>query len=503
MSAEQAKATSAAKTVEEVNFMDAVFGATKQSEPSRVKDLVETLVKEATKGTLTWDKNVTRTINKAIALIDAAVSKQLAAVMHNARFQKLEGSWRGLNYLVMNTETSATLQLKVMNATKRELYKDLDTAVEFDQSNMFKKIYTEEFGTPGGVPFGALIGDYEFTNHPDDISMLEKISGTAAAAFCPFVAAADPKLFGFESFTELQTPRDLEKIFLTQEYIKWRAFRDSEDSRFVSLAMPRVLARLPYGAATKPIEEFEYEEGPIEANGKPGPMRHQDYTWMSAAWAMGANLTRAFALTGFCTAIRGKDTTDVENIGGGKVEGLPAHVFVSMDGDLDLKCPTEIGISDRRENELSKLGFLPLCHYKNTDFAVFFGGQSTQKPKKYDRDAATANAAICARTPYIMAVSRFSHYLKIMARDNIGNFKEAGDMQRWLERWIANYVTVEKNPSASIKARYPLAEAAVEVKEIPGKPGEYNAVFHLRPWLQLEALTASMRMVARIPKLNK
>jgi type VI secretion system protein ImpC len=317
----------------------------------------------------------------------------------------------------------------------------------------------------------------------------------AAAAFCPFIAAAAPKLFGFDCWTELSKPRDIEKIFDTVEYAKWKSYRESEDARFVTLVMPRVLSRLPFGASTAAIEEFEFEEAPLDASGKHKPVPNEHYTWMNAAYVLGVRLTDAFARHAFCVAIRGAE-------GGGKVEGLPAHVFVSDDGDIDLACPTEIGITDRREAELSKQGFLPLCHYKNTDYAVFFGAQSTQKPKKYDRPAATANAAISARLPYLMATSRFAHYLKVMARDKIGSFMEASDCANWLNRWILNYVNGNASSGPELKAKYPLAEAKIEVKEIPGQPGAYHAVAWLRPWLQLEELTASMRMVARIPKMG-
>jgi type VI secretion system protein ImpC len=396
----------------------------------------------------------------------------------------------------MNSETSAMLKLKVLNVSQRELFKDVDKAVEFDQSQIFKKLYENEFGTPGGEPYGALIGDYEFTNHPEDIELLSKMSNVAAAAFCPFISAASHKLMGFDnSWTELSKPRDLEKIFDTVEYTKWKSYRDSEDSRFVNLVCPRVLARLPYGASTKPIEEFDFEEVELDKKGKAKPVPHENYTWMNAAYVLGTKLTDAFSKYGFCTAIRGAE-------GGGKVEGLPAHIFTSDDGDPDLKCPTEIGITDRREAELSKLGFLPLCHYKNTDYAVFFGAQSTQKPKKYDRPEATANAAISARLPYLMATSRFAHYLKVMARDKIGSFMEAQNCEEWLNRWINNYVNSDAKASQDVKAAYPLAEAKVQVKEIPGQPGCYNAIAWMRPWLQLEELTTSMRMVARIPQLS-
>jgi type VI secretion system protein ImpC len=486
---EQAAQAAAAETVvKEENLLDQVIAATKQTETSRTKDLIETLVGQAADGVVKFDKNVTKTVNAAIKALDAKLSEQLAAIMHHADFQKMEGSWRGLHYLVMNSETSASLKLKVLNVTKRDLFNDVDKAVEFDQSQIFKKLYENEFGMPGGEPYGCMVGDYEFTNHPEDIDLLGKMSNVAAAAFCPFISAASPKHFGFENWEELSKPRDLEKIFTAIEYTKWRAFRDSEDSRFVNLVMPRVLARQPYGADTKPVEAFGYEE--VDST-KPVP--HDNFTWMNAAYVMGTKMTDAFAKYGFCTAIRGAE-------GGGKVEGLPAFIFKSDDGDSDLKCPTEIGITDRREAELSKLGFLPLCHYKNTDYAVFFGGQTTQKPKKYDRPEATANAAISARLPFIMATSRFSHYLKVMARDMIGSFKEASNVQDDLNRWINNYVNANEKAGQETKAKFPLREAKVVVQEIPGQPGSYNAVCWMRPWLQFEELTTSMRMVASIPK---
>jgi type VI secretion system protein ImpC len=476
-----------------LSFLDQVVSATKQTEPDMTKDLVKNLVEQSLAGTVTFDKNLTRTIDKAIRAIDEKMSKQLAAIMHHEKFTKLEGSWRGLNHLVMNSNTGAGLKIKVLNMTKRELNKDLTKAVEFDQSQLFKKIYENEFGTPGGEPYGALIGDYEWVNHPDDIESLRLISNVAAASFAPFISAAGAGMFGFDSFTELAKPRDLAKIFDSTEYMKWRGFRDTEDSRFVSLVMPRVLARVPYGANTKPIEEFAYEEAPFDANGAAMALDHKEYCWMNAAYAMGVRMTSAFAESGFCVAIRGAE-------GGGKVDNLPTHLFQSDDGDMDGKCPTEIGITDRREFELSNCGFLPLSHYKNTDYAVFFGAQTCQKPKKYDRPDATANAAISARLPYMMATSRFAHFLKVMARDKIGGFMEATECEKWLNRWINNYVSGNPDAGPDTKAKYPLREAKIEVKEIPGKPGSYNAVAYLRPWLQMEELTTSMRMVAKIPK---
>lgn len=478
------------------SLLEQAISATKQTESSRAQELIRTLTEEAMKGTITWNKNLTVTFNEAITHLDKLISTQLSEIMHHPEFQKLEGSWRGVQHLVTNSDTSATLKIRMFNINKAELHKDLSKAVEFDQSQIFKKIYEAEFGTPGGEPYGALIGDYEFTNHPNDIETISLMSNVSAAGFCPFLSAASPSLFGFDEWSELSKPRDLDKVFESLEYTKWRSFRESEDSRFVTLTMPRVLARLPYGANTRPIEEFGYEEFSIDpATGLSGTTSNEDYCWMNAAYALGTRLTQAFAKYGFCTAIRGAE-------GGGKVEGLPSHIFISDDGDPDLKCPTEIGITDRREAELGRLGFLPLCHYKNTDYAVFFGAQSCQKPAKYDNPDATANAAISARLPYMMATSRFAHYLKVMARDKIGSFMEAEDVQSWLNRWILSYVNASEGGGQEIRAKYPLADAKVVVREIPGSPGAYNAVAWLRPWLQMEELTTSLRLVAKIPELG-
>ena len=478
------------------SLLEQAIGATKQTDASRAEELLKTLTEEALKGTVQWNKNMTVTFNEAIQLIDQKISKQLSVVMHSEEFQKLEGSWRGLHHLVMNSETSSTLKIRMLNMKKKELHKDLSKAVEFDQSQTFKKIYESEFGTPGGEPYGTIVGDFEFTNHPEDVETLSLMSNVAAAGFCPFIAASSPSLFGFDNWEELTKPRDLEKVFESLEYTKWRSFRDSDDSRFVSLTMPRFLSRLPYGAASKPVEEFNYEEFEVEPkDGRSVSTDNSDYCWSNAAYAMATNMTKAFAQYGFCTAIRGAE-------GGGKVEGLPTHIFTSDDGDPDLKCPTEIGITDRREAELSKLGFLPLCHYKNTDYAVFFGGQSCQKPQIYSTPDATANAAISARLPYLMATSRFAHYLKVMARDKIGSFMEAEDVESWLNRWILSYVNATEGGGQEIRARYPLADAKVSVKEIPGQPGAYNAVAWLRPWLQMEELTSSLRLVAKIPEIG-
>lgn len=479
-----------AATEQELSLLEQAVLATKQTDADEAAALLKALTEEALKGTVSWDKNLTLTLRRAIEAIDNAISLQLREIMHHQRFQQLEGSWRGVQYLVHNTESSTTLKLKLLNASKQEVAKDLSRAVEFDQSHTFKKIYESEFGSPGGEPFGALIGDFEFGNHPDDLELLSNMSNVAAAAFCPFLSAAAPGLFGFENWNDLAKPRDLGKIFDSAEYVKWRSFRDSDDARFVSLAMPRVLSRLPYGAATSPVEAFNFEE--VAGTGTPAP---DEYTWMNAAYVLGTRLTNAFAQYGWCTAIRGAE-------GGGRVDGLPVNLTMTDDGDIDMQCPTEIAITDRREAELSNLGFMPLSHYKNTDYAVFFGGQTVQQPKRFDKPDATANAAISARLPYIMATSRIAHYLKVMARDKVGSFMEAEDMENWLNRWINTYVNASEDGGQEMRAKYPLREAKIQVQPVPGKPGSYNAVAWLRPWLQMEELSTSLRMVARIPEIS-
>jgi len=479
-------------TTTEANLLDQAISATRQTEPEQAQLLLKTLTEEALKGTVTFSKNLTVTFNKAVELLDKKLGDQVAAIMHHPDFLKLEGSWRGLAYLVNNTITDTQLKIKVLNASKNDVAKDLAKATDFDQSDTFKRIYTSEFGTLGGEPFGALIGDYEFTSHPTDVEFLTSMSSVAAGAFCPFISATNSKMFGLESFNDLSKPKDLQKTFESAEYQRWRSFRDRDEAAFVTLTMPRVLARVPYGAATRPIEEFAYEEAPKDTKGAEKPLQHEEYCWMNSAYVLGARLTDSFAQNGWCTAIRGAEN-------GGKVDNLPSHMFMSDDGDMDQKCPTEVGIDERREYELSNCGFLPLVHSKNSDFAVFIGSQSAQKPKKYDTKAATENAQISARLPYVMATSRFAHYLKVMARDKIGSFMEVEDCAAWLDRWINQYVNSSPTATTESKLRFPLREARVEVKAIPGRSGAYNAVAYLRPWLQMEELTASLRLVANIP----
>ena len=497
MSTEKQAQESQEAEVASTSILAQAIGATKQTESSRAQELLSSLTEEALKGTVKWNKNITTTLNDTITEIDKVMSKQLSLIMHNKDFQKLEGSWRGISHMTSNIETNSTLKIQLMSMSKDELHKDLSKAVEFDQSQMFKKIYESEFGIAGGEPYAMIVGDYEFTNHPQDVETLSLMSNISAAGFCPFISSASPGLFGFENWDELAKPRDLNKVFQSIEYTKWNSFRESDDSRFVSLTMPRVLARLPYGGTTKATGNFKYEEFELDEAGTRSAKTHNDdYCWMNSAYTMATNMAQAFTNNGFCTAIRGAE-------GGGKVDGLATHVYTSDDGDTDMKCPTEIGITDRREAELSKLGFLPLCHYKNTDYAVFFGGQSCQHPKEYDDPDATANAEISSRLPYIMATSRFAHYLKVMARDKIGSFMSAPDVEVWLNKWIMGFVNGSEGGGQTIRAKYPLAEAKVKVVEVPGQPGCYNAIAWLRPWLQMEELSASLRLVAKIPSMSK
>ncbi len=452
----------------------------------RGKDLVKEFVAQVLQGEMTVSRDAEAMINARIAQVDHLVSIQLNEVLHQPQFQKLEASWRGLRYLLDQSETSTMLKIRILNASKKDLLRDLQRAAEFDQSALFKKVYEEEFGIFGGEPFGALIGDYELSRHPEDMEFLEKVSQVAAAAHAPFMAAASPELLNLESFTQLGAPRDLAKIFDSTEYAKWKSFRESEDSRYVALAAPHVLMRLPYGKDTKPVDGFNYEEGVDGTD-------HSKYLWGNAAYALGARLTNAFAQYGWCAAIRGVE-------GGGLVEGLPAHTFRTDEGDIALKCPTEIAVTDRREKELADLGLAPLVHCKGTDKAAFFSVQSCNKPKLYDKEAANANARLSAQLPYILAVSRFAHYLKSIMRDKIGSFMSRADCQRFLNQWIMQYVTEDDTASQSAKAQYPLRDARVDVEEVPGKPGVYRAIAFLRPHFQLDELTVSLRLVAELPQ---
>src|SRR4051812_9425761 len=455
---------------------------------SAVEAAVLTLAQQALSKTQLIGSDVVASIEAMIAELDEKLSSQINQIMHHADFQQIESAWRGLHYLVNNTETDEQLKIRVMNISKNELGKTLKRykGTNWDQSPIFKKIYEAEYGQFGGEPFGCLVGDYYFDHSPQDVELLGEMAKNAAAAHAPFIAGSSPTVMQMDSWQELANPRDLTKIFMTPEYAAWRSLRESEDSRYVGLAMPRFLARIPYGAKTNPVEEFDFEEDT-------GAADHNKYTWANAAYAMATNITRSFKMYGWCTRIRGVES-------GGAVEGLPVHSFPTDDGGVDMKCPTEIAISDRREAELAKNGFMPLLHRKNSDFAAFIGAQSLQKPAEYDDADATANANLAARLPYLFATCRFAHYLKCIVRDKIGSFKERADMQVWLQKWITNYIDGDPAHSLeSTKAEKPLAAAEVVVKDVEGNPGYYSATFFLRPHYQLEGLTVSLRLVSKLP----
>ncbi len=486
---EQAAEAVVEEKEQEVGLLDQILTEGKLArddyQREAAKDMIGEFVSQVMSGEITMSKNMDATINARIAEIDRLVSSQMNEIMHHTDFQKLEGSWRGLHHMVRNSLTGTQLKIRVMSVTKKDLLKDFERALEFDQSSLFKKIYEEEYGTFGGAPYGALIGDFEFGNHPQDMALLEKMAEVAAAAHAPFLSAASSDMFGWNEFSDMTEVRDISKIFDRTEYMKWRSFRESEDSRYVGLTLPHVLGREPYGAATKPTETFMFEE---DVDGTD----HSKYLWSNAAYALGTRLTEAFSMHGWCVAIRGVE-------GGGLVDGLPTHQFETDEGEVAMKCPTEVAITDRREKEFADNGFIPLVHCKNTDYAAFFATQSANKAKKYDTDEANANARLSSQLQYILAVSRFAHYLKAMMRDKIGSFMSREEAQMFLNRWIKNYVLDSDVASQSAKASRPLREARIDVAEVPGKPGAYRAVAFLRPHFQLDELSVSLRLVADLP----
>ncbi|MEM5386210.1 type VI secretion system contractile sheath large subunit [Paraburkholderia phymatum] len=470
------------------NLLQKEFKPKSEKAKEAVETAVRTLAEQALRDTAVISSDVLATIEGLIAQIDKKLTEQINLVIHSEEFQKVESAWRGLHYLVNNTETDESLKIRVMNISKGELYKSLKKykGTAWDQSPFFKKLYEEEYGQFGGEPYGALVADYYFDNSGPDVDLLTQIAKISAAAHAPFIAGADPAVMLMDSWQELANPRDLTKIFQTPEHAAWRSLRESEDSRYIGLAMPRFLARAPYGAKTNPVDEFDFEEDTAGADsGK--------YAWANAAYAMATNINRSFKMYGWCSRIRGIES-------GGAVEGLPVHSFPTDDGGVDMKCPTEIAISDRREAELAKNGFMPLVHKKNSDFAAFIGAQSLHKPAEYEDADATANANLAARLPYLFACSRFAHYLKCIVRDKIGSFKEKDDMQRWLQNWILQYVDGDPaHSSEESKARRPLAAAEVVIEEVEGNPGYYTSKFFLRPHYQLEGLTVSLRLVSKLP----
>lgn len=484
--------TQFAEGSEFASLLDKEFRPKTDQARAAVEDAVQALAQQALASTAIISSDAYHTVEAIIAEIDRKMSEQVNKIMHHPEFQQLEGAWRGLHHLVNNTEVDEMLKIRVMNISKKELHRHMSRykGIGWDQSPMFKKVYEEEYGQFGGEPFGCLVGDYHFDHSPPDVELLSEMAKVGAAAHCPFIAGASPTIMQMESWQELSNPRDLTKIFTNTEYAAWRSLRESDDSRYIGLAMPRFLARLPYGVKTNPVDEFDFEEETASGD-------HSKYCWANSAYAMAVNINRSFKYYGWCTSIRGVES-------GGAVDNLPAHTFPTDDGGVDMKCPTEIAISDRREAELAKNGFMPLVHRKNSDVAAFIGAQSLQKPAEYHDADATSNANLAARLPYMFACCRFAHYLKCIVRDKIGSFKERDDMERWLNDWILNYVDGDPaNSSQETKARKPLAAAEVQVAEVEGNPGYYTSKFFLRPHYQLEGLTVSLRLVSKLPSVKQ
>ncbi|MEZ8740936.1 type VI secretion system contractile sheath large subunit [Photobacterium swingsii] len=491
MTTEQQAAPQAEAADGELNFLDRAISATTQTPADTTKELLSVLTSQVLEGTVTWDKNLTLTIEKAISALDVKISEQLSTVMKNQDFQKLEGTWLGLQKLVKNSELGPDLKIKLADYTKDELLEQFEDAPAIDRSRFFTMVYQEEFGTAGGQPYGALIGDYEFGYGDEDVALLRYMGEVAAASHSPFVAAANASMFDFDSFETFSEGKPVAAGFDSPAYASWNAFRASDDSRYVALTLPKTIARLPYGQATVKVSSFEFEELSQDANGNAVPESQDDFVWSNAAYEYGLLLTQAYTQFGWCTAIRGADN-------GGKVENLSNFTYYTPAGDLVQQCPSEVNLTDEREKELSDLGFLPLVHYKNTNYAVFMGAQTTHKPKTYTDPDATSNAAISARLPYTMASSRIAQYLKVMGRDRVGSNLDPANVEKELSDWIHQYV----NPNAignEAKSTHPLVEAKVSVEEQAGRPGCYSAVAYLRPWLQMEELTSSLRMVANIP----
>lgn len=455
------------------------------SQAEKAAEMISEFIGQVPQQVMRKSANAAEMIAERIAGIDQMISAQLNEIMHVEAFQKLESTWRGLHRLLKSGEGASDLKIKILSVNKAELLKDFERSSGFDQSALFKLIYEEEFGTLGGVPFGILVTDFAFGRGPQDLRLLEELSHVAASAHAPLLAAPAPHLFDMESFLDLGAPRDLAKIFESGELAAWRSFRDSEDSRYVVMTLPRVLMRLPYGPDTVPVEEFAFKE---DCEGS----THEKYLWGSAAWMLAERIVGAYGEYGWCAAIRGVE-------GGGKVENLPLHFYKSVAGDVATKCPTETAITDRREKELSDLGFMPLCYAKGSDYSVFFGGQTVNRPAVYSTDLANANARLASMLPYVLAASRFAHYLKSIMRDKIGSFQSRASVEKYLNQWITRYVTVDDEASQDVKARYPLREASVQVYELSGRPGAYSSVVFLRPHFQLEELTASIRLVAELP----
>ncbi|MCU6244127.1 type VI secretion system contractile sheath large subunit [Enterobacter asburiae] len=472
----------------DVSLLDRVINNTRairhEVDRDRVREQLDQFLVEVSEGTLVISDDIINSIDERIGIIDNLLSEQISMILHHPDFQKLESTWTGLHTLFNSKETENT-QIKVLNASKAELVRDFKLAADFDQSTLFKKIYENEYGTLGGIPYSAMVGDFHFDNTPNDLYLLEQLSHVAAAAHAPFLSSTAPGMFGIDDFSELHKPRDLPALFESTDYLRWKRFRDSEDSCYVGLTLPSVIGRLPYGMKTLPVESFNFEET-INVDSR------DNYLWVNAAFSLAGQMIKAFEQYGWCTAIRGVE-------GGGVVDALPTYSYTSVSGDRVMQCPTEVAITERREKELAELGFIPLIYYKGTEKAVFFSINTPNRPRKYDDDQANANARLSVQLQYIMAISRFAHYIKIMMRDKIGSFTTAVSCQNFLQRWLNEYIVSDDNVSFKYKAKYPLRNARVTVTESADEPGNFKAVLYLRPHFQLESLSMSIRLVADLP----
>lgn len=486
-SAEQA----AVETIEFDSFAELIqrdFKPKSDESRDKIKEAVATLAQQALADASRISDDVFSTVDAMVAEIDRKLSQQMNAILHHPEFQELESAWRGLDYLVSGSETGQDLKIRVMNISRSELSNMFKQyrGTAWDQSPLFKKVYEQEFGQLGGEPYGAFVCDMQFDHSSKDLNIMKGLARIGAAAHAPMIAAADSNILNMDDWTEINDPRDLANRFNTTEHQAWNAFRQSDDSKYLVLTMPRILGRETYSVRDNPIEEFEFEE---VTNGD-----HDKHLWVNSAYALGIRVNAAFREYGWCTRIRGVES-------GGTVDGLPMATFPTDEGGVDQKCPTEVAIPDRREAELSELGLMPLIHRKGTTSATFIGAQTVHKPAKYDNPDATANARLAARLPYIFASCRFAHYLKCMVRDWVGGTREGPQLEADLSDWVHQYVTADPDSaSEETKARLPLKRADVKVEPDPENPGYYRSRFLFVPHHQLEGIDVSVSMVSQLPK---
>ena len=420
-----------------------------------------------------------------ISEIDRKISAQLDAILHNPAFQAMEAAWRSLKFLVDRTDFKKNVKIDLVDVSKEELAEDFEDAPETIQSGLYKHVYTSEYDTPGGEPYGAIVSNYSFNSLPPDVGLMQEISRVSASCHCPFLGSVTPAFFGKDSVDELTRIEDMHSYMERSEFTKWNSFRETEDSRYLGLVLPRFLLRLPYGSDTSPVKEFNYEENVTGSD-------HHKYLWGNASFAFASNMVRSFVENGWCVQIRGPEA-------GGKVEDLPIHFFDVGKGQ-QMKIPTEILIPETREFEYAKEGFIPLSFYKNRNYACFFSANSTQKPTEYDDPAVTANMRINSRLPYIFLVSRIAHYLKVIQRENIGSTKSKMVLQDELTNWAKGLVTEMNDPGPELIATHPLKAAEVIVNEIEDNPGFFSVGLTVMPHFQIEGIDINLSLVSQMPK---